>query len=258
MVDREADINKYVPENPVSPIPVVVFMGTGVTLRDYHLLRTVLAENGFNSFCPDPNLAAAGNPKKWGILTDADNIKQQTFRETIDSVGYPNQDGVKQIYAIAHSSAILYLLPVIKEQPESSRKLILLAPAGIQPEMNPLKAVFRLWKANQEHKKDKKTMQGLGIYPADEYSLRRNWRSYLPEVLTIATTVISKDIEELSRAGLDVTVAYHSRDRRFPREFFISELDQKIVPLVEIIGSHGQVRFDRAVASRLVSLLKTS
>ncbi|MCR4306291.1 MAG: hypothetical protein NUV73_04385, partial [Candidatus Daviesbacteria bacterium] len=174
----------------------------------------------------------------------------------IETVGYPNEVGIKQIDGIAHSSAILSLLPVIEENPEGFRKLILLAPAGIHPKMNPFKAVYKLWQAERGYQKDKKLMQQLGLYTQDQSSNISNWRSFVPEALTIATSVITPELQYLIENGLNAVVVYHSNDLRFPRKYFLSELDQRKVRMVEIIGRHGQIKFDKAVSSKLAALLK--
>ena len=256
MIDREPEFIKYTPENPISPIPVVIFMGSRVTPRDYQLCGITLAAEGFTTYCSNPNLKASDRPKKWGIFTDEEVIKQEAFANIIETVGYPNETGVKQIYGIGHSSAALYLLPVIEKNPDAFSKLILLAPAGIHPKMNPIAAVYKLWQTEREYTKDKRLLQQLGLYAQDQSSNGIDWRSFIPEALTIATSVITPELQLLIENGLNAVVVYHSNDLRFPRKYFLSELDQSKVRMIEIIGRHGQVKFDRAVSIRLAKLLK--
>jgi pimeloyl-ACP methyl ester carboxylesterase len=164
--------------------------------------------------------------------------------------------GIKQVDIIAHSNAAPFIVPVIKEHPQNVHKLILLSPAGVHPEMNPFLAVLKLWQKERRNKKDKRQLERLGLLKPDEKPYSKNWRCYYPEAAVTATRVITEDLENLIRGGLDAVVVILTQDSLFRRKDYLANLDPRIVKMVELPGYHSQARFDPTIGNRLACLLK--
>lgn len=264
MISRSAELIKYIPEKPISPVPVLLATGFGCPPEDYRIFMKVLSSKGFMVLCPTPKLDAEDRPKKWLFFTDVDLIKQRAILSTTQAEGYPNAKGIQQVDVVAHSKGAIDVVPVIKAHPENFRNLILVAPAGIHREMNLFTALYRSKKAEEKNKQDKVRWQATADYYHAKFgikgeaveSYKKNRGSYYPDLITAVTKTIYPDFQGLREAGINIVVVAQLDDSVFPLQTYRQLLDRQIVELVEILGIHRAIKFDPAVANTIGDLLE--
>lgn len=262
MIDRGAELIRYTPDKPVSLVPVVVGTGFRCHPDEYQIFMRVLSSRGFIVLCPTPKLE--DGPRKWGIFTNVDLIKQRALLETAQTEGHPNENGIKQVDVVAHSKYALDAVSVAKAHPENFRNLILVAPAGIHPKMNLFRALYRSIQTEENNRQDKVRWAATADYWNDKFGIKRapleqyqkNWRCYALEGITTLTKVIYRDLQGLQEAGINVVVLALQDDSRFPQEIYRQLLEGTTIELQEIPGIHRAIKFDPAVANTIGDLLE--
>lgn len=247
---------KFIPEDPSSPIPVVIAPGIGVSFRACSLLVNTLCTQGRTVICPDYPPPTAERPGKWFIFTDADYIKQERLRNIIESQEAPF-DG------IAISKGLYDILPAAKSHSDKLRALVLLAPA-ILPEGNLFANLWKLFMRDRKNQQDKTQFKGAGgnmtemfrMIEEESRNYKRDWRSYYPEIITLATKAVHKQLQELKDAGIRIVVVAPNQDPLFPWKSYQNLIQDSVDAIIPVYGPHGAFKFDSKVSEIIAGQLK--
>ena len=261
---RGFDILRYKPETLVSPIPVLVAPGFGTSADTYGLLLAELQSAGFVGLCPDYRWGATGEPKKLLFLPDVDRAKYQALLATIEHEGYPNEQGVRQVNVIAHSKGAIDIISVARNHPENFRNILLVAPGGVRDSNKGyVPELVRLAFADRRDRRDKARVEARGgeeaewllINKKSAVAYKRHWVRYFLESIT-ATKIIYQDFQYLRARGIRIALIAQESDSMFPLDSYLFVKDN-VDSFVELPGIHAEIKFNPAIARRLIDMLKT-
>ncbi len=195
---RGFDLVKLVPEHPTSSLPVLIVPGYRCGADSYELLMRCLASSGLTPVCIDYQPEAEDQPKKWGMFPDVNKVKQEAMQVAIDTEGFPNEQGIKQVQVIGHSKGALDTILFAKDHPKNFVNCVLAAPRGIMMPTNTLAAMNALRIGDRRNKRDKvrftEEHPELSQQLADIRRIERRFEAdgtrYLMEIVTTATQTI--------------------------------------------------------------------
>lgn len=247
---------KFIPEDPSSPIPVVIAPGIGVSFEACSLLVNTLCAKGRTVICPNYPPPTAIRPSKWFVFTNADSIKQERLENIINS-----QTGL--LDGIIISKGLYDFLPAAKSHFDKLRTLVLLAPA-ILPEGNLFANLWKLFIGDRQNQLDKARFKETGEDMAEMFRMieeesrnyKRDWRSYYPEIITLATKVVHKQLQELKDAGIRIVVVAPSQDPLFPWKSYQNLIRDNVDTIIPVYGPHGAFKFDSEVCEIIAGQLK--
>lgn len=259
---RGFDILRYEPDALVNHrAPVLVAPGFGTSAGTYGLLLEELQSAGFVGFCPNYKWGEPGEPRKLLVLPDIDKAKYQALLATIE---YERSNGVRQVDVIAHSKGAIDIVAVARDYPGYFRNIYLVAPGGVRDSNKGyIPELARLLVADRRDRRDKakvearegETAKWLLINKMSAVAYKRHWLRYVVESIT-ATKVIHQDFQYLRDRGIRVVLIAQESDSLFPLESY-RFAESYVDSFVTLPGIHAEIKFNPAIAERLIEMLKT-
>lgn len=257
------DLLKLTPENPISPIPVLVAPGFGSNAKSYQLLMEELSQRGFTTICPNYEYGMKGEPRKFLVLPDVDKAKQQAILTAIQVEGYPNPQGIKQVNVVSHSKGAFDVASVAIEHPENFRNIIMVAPGNLRPKMSVLQGIKTLSKSDHRDKEDKARLVAEGgdvarrVLANNAYgdNYKKHKVRYFVEGFTSATKSMQDLIPELRRKGIRIVIVSQTEDAFYSPESY-GFMRDSIDDFVQVPGIHGEIKFRAHVSQRISDLLQ--
>lgn len=257
------DLLKLTPEKPISKIPVLVAPGFGTGAQTYKLLIEQLCSNGFITISPDYKYGH--EPKKWLFFPNVDAAKQQALFATIETEGYLNEQGIRQVNVVAHSKGAYDIAMVALKHPENFRNIIMVAPGGLRPKMDFFKSIRTMKEDDHKDKEDKAQLIKIAEPEVAKLVLEnnaygKNYKKdkirYNIEGLTSATKSMEKYLPELRKKGIKIVIISQVSDSMYPPNSFSSFVKNNVDEFIELPGIHGEVKFRPDGGQFVSNLLK--
>lgn len=254
---------KLTPENPISPIPVLVAPGFGCDAQSYKLLMEQLNSNGFITISPTYKYGMRGEPKKILFLPDVDKLKQQSILEAIETEGYSNQQGIKQVNVVAHSKGAYDVALAAVKHPKNFRNIIMIAPGGLRPKMNMLNSIRTLKEADNNDKLDKLALVREGgdaaklVLENNAYAKRykKDKLRYNLEGFTSATKSMKNILPKLRKNGIKIIIISQIEDPMYPPSSYSAFVRSNVDDFIQVAGIHGEIKYKPQVGQRVSELL---
>lgn len=258
------DLHKLKPENPISPIPVLVVPGFGSSVQSYRLLMEQLYFHDFITICPDYKYGMSGEPKKWLFFPDVNKVKQQAIFAAIEAEGYPNHQEIKQVNVIAHSKGAYDAVLAAVKHPHNFRNIIMVAPIGLRLKMNVFKDIKTLREGYHKDKEDKAHLIAerkdvaklVLINNMYENDYKEDKMRYYSEGFAVVTDSMQKLLPALREKGIKTIIVSQIDDSIYPPDSYSAAIKSGVNGFIEVPGIHGEIKFTPHVGQIVSNLLK--